>query len=94
MRSLHTLTGIMGKIAHASTTQTSGIEQVNHAVAEMDKVTQQNASLAEQVSSAGRSMASGASGLRDSVAVFRIGDAQEADAATHGVAAVSKTHCR
>ena len=94
MRSLHTLTGIMGKIAHASTTQTSGIAQVNHAVAEMDKVTQQNASLAEQVSSARRSMASGASGLRDPVAVFRIGDAQEADAATHGVAAVSKTHCR
>ncbi len=84
MRSVHTLTGIMGKIAQASTTQTSGIEQVNHAVAEMDKVTQQNAALVEQVSTAARSMASGASGLRDSVAVFRIGDAQEADAAMHG----------
>ncbi|MFL9858268.1 methyl-accepting chemotaxis protein [Paraburkholderia madseniana] len=84
MRSVHQLTGIMGKIAHASTTQTAGIEQVNHAVAEMDKVTQQNAALVEQVSTAARSMASRASGLRDTVAIFRIGDTHEVDASMHG----------
>ena len=39
-------------MASASREQATGIEQVTHAVSEMDKVTQQNAASAEESSSA------------------------------------------
>ena len=42
---------LIGEIAAASKEQAQGIEQVNHAVADMDKVTQQNAAGAEETSS-------------------------------------------
>ena len=43
---------IVGEIAAASSEQAQGIEQVNIAVTEMDKVTQQNAATAEESASA------------------------------------------
>ena len=43
---------LVGEIAAASTEQAQGIEQVNIAVTEMDKVTQQNAATAEESASA------------------------------------------
>ena len=43
---------LVGRIAAAAREQASGYEQVGHAVAEMDKVIQQNAASAEQSSSA------------------------------------------
>ena len=46
----------MGEIAAASSEQATGIEQVNKAVAEMDKVTQQNAASAEESASASEEM--------------------------------------
>jgi methyl-accepting chemotaxis protein len=42
------VTDIMGEIASASSEQSTGIEQVNVAVTQMDEVTQQNAALVEQ----------------------------------------------
>ena len=47
---------IVAEIAAASVEQSSGIEQVNQAVMQMDKMTQQNAALAEQASAASVSM--------------------------------------
>ncbi|PUW88009.1 methyl-accepting chemotaxis protein, partial [Cronobacter sakazakii] len=46
------LTDIMLEIAAASDEQRQGIEQVAQAIAEMDNVTQQNASLVEEASAA------------------------------------------
>ncbi|ATH16059.1 chemotaxis protein [Delftia acidovorans] len=46
------ITGIVTEIASASREQSSGIEQVGHAVTDMDRVTQQNAALVEQSSAA------------------------------------------
>ena len=46
----------MAEIAAASKEQAQGIEQVNTAVAEMDKVTQQNAANAEESASAAEEM--------------------------------------
>ena len=46
----------MGEIAAASQEQAQGIEQVNTAVAEMDKVTQQNAANAEESACASEEM--------------------------------------
>lgn len=47
---------LIGEIAAASNEQAQGIEQVNTAVAEMDKVTQQNAANAEESASASEEM--------------------------------------
>jgi len=47
---------LVGEIAAASTEQAQGIEQVNRAVVEMDKVVQQNAAGAEESASASQEM--------------------------------------
>lgn len=47
---------IMSEITAASQEQSEGIEQVNHAIAQMDEMTQQNAALVEQASAAAESM--------------------------------------
>ncbi len=47
---------LIGEIAAASSEQAKGIEQVNIAVSEMDKVTQQNAATAEESASASEEM--------------------------------------
>jgi hypothetical protein len=46
------VTELIEEISNASAEQTKGIEKVNQAVAEMDKVTQDNAANAEQSASA------------------------------------------
>jgi methyl-accepting chemotaxis protein len=43
------VTDIMSEISAASNEQSTGIEQVNQAVTQMDEVTQQNAALVEEV---------------------------------------------
>ncbi|MDF3884967.1 chemotaxis protein, partial [Cupriavidus basilensis] len=63
---------IMGEISAASAEQSSGIEQVNQAVAQMDEVTQQNAALVEQAAAAAGSLEDQATRLRDAVATFRV----------------------
>ena len=78
VRSVHELTDIMGKIAQASAAQKSDIEQVNRAVAAMDEATQRNAALVEQVAGAAQTLAGGASGLRESVAVFKVSGTYDA----------------
>ncbi|QDY41735.1 methyl-accepting chemotaxis protein [Candidatus Pantoea soli] len=66
------VTDIMGEIASASDEQSRGIDQVGEAVTEMDRVTQQNASLVEESAAAAASLEEQASRLSQSVAVFRI----------------------
>ena len=66
------VTDIMGEIASASDEQSRGIDQVGQAVTEMDRVTQQNASLVEESAAAAASLESQASRLSQSVAVFKI----------------------
>ncbi|EJL82323.1 chemotaxis protein [Pantoea sp. RIT-PI-b] len=66
------VTDIMGEIASASDEQSRGIDQVGQAVTEMDRVTQQNASLVEESAAAAASLEEQASRLSQSVSVFRI----------------------
>jgi methyl-accepting chemotaxis protein len=49
---IHKVTELIGEISNASAEQTNGIERVNQAVAEMDRVTQDNAANAEESASA------------------------------------------
>ena len=70
--SVQRVTDIMGEITSASHEQTSGIEQINRAVAEMDLVTQQNAALVEESTAAAQSMQQQTSDLSQMVSVFRL----------------------
>jgi methyl-accepting chemotaxis protein len=63
---------IMTEIAAASHEQSSGIEQINKAITQMDTVVQMNASLVEEATAAATSMAGQATGLARAVAQFRI----------------------
>jgi hypothetical protein len=56
----------------ASQEQTSGIEQINHAVTQMDEVTQQNAALVEEAAAAAASLEEQAQVLTQIVSVFKI----------------------
>jgi methyl-accepting chemotaxis protein len=87
VQSVHELTDIMGKIALATAAQKSDIEQVNRAVANMDEATQRNASLVEQVAAAAQTLAGGASGLRESVAVFTVAGMHSDEPDSFGITA-------
>jgi len=72
IQSIRRVNDIMSEIAAASSEQSTGIEQVNRAVSQMDEVTQQNAALVEQAAAAAASLDQQADRLRDTVAVFRL----------------------
>ncbi|MDY1037702.1 methyl-accepting chemotaxis protein [Lelliottia sp. CFBP8978] len=75
------VTDIMGEIASASDEQSRGIDQVGQAVAEMDRVTQQNASLVEESAAAAAALEDQAARLNEAVAVFKITRGQAVKAA-------------
>ncbi len=58
---------LVGEIAGASREQRQGIQQINTAVSEMDKVTQSNAASAEETASSALELNSQAENLRESV---------------------------
>ncbi|EPF6159088.1 methyl-accepting chemotaxis protein [Citrobacter sedlakii] len=66
------VTDIMLEIAAASDEQSRGIVQVSQAISEMDKVTQQNASLVEEASAAAASLEEQAARLTEAVGAFRL----------------------
>jgi len=72
------VSAIMSEIAEAATEQSTGIDQVNLAVAQMDEVTQQNAALVEQAAAAASSLEEQARRLTTAVAVFRTDSGQAA----------------
>ncbi|MGO4580895.1 methyl-accepting chemotaxis protein [Cupriavidus sp. 2TAF22] len=74
------VTDIMNEISAASQEQTSGIEQVNQAVTQMDEVTQQNAALVEQAAAAAGALEEQAQKLDGVVSVFRLSGGQAAAA--------------
>jgi methyl-accepting chemotaxis protein len=86
--SIQRVTGIMGDISSASDEQTRGIEQINHAIAQMDQVTQQNAALVEEAAAAAASMQSQTSSLAELVSVFKL-DEQHMEYATEQAPAVA-----
>jgi methyl-accepting chemotaxis protein len=73
---------IMSEIAAASAEQSSGIEQVNIAITQMDEVTQQNAALVEEAAAASSSMQDQAANLARTVAVFKIAHGAQASGAS------------
>jgi methyl-accepting chemotaxis protein len=63
---------IMTEISAASMEQTSGIEQVNQAIAQMDDVTQQNAALVEQAAASAESLEEQTQNLSVTMSHFKL----------------------
>lgn len=67
------ITGLVGEIAVNANIQADGLAQVNTAVGEMDRVTQQNAAMVEEATAAARSLADEARELNTVVGRFQMG---------------------
>jgi len=72
--SVKRVTDIMAEISAASAEQSTGIEQVNQTITQMDETTQQNAALVEEATAAARSMEDQAQQLAEAVGRFKIAD--------------------
>ena len=66
--------GMIAEVNNAAAEQTSGIEQINQAVAQMDEMTQQNAALVEEASAASEAMSEQASSMNRLIGFFKVGD--------------------
>jgi methyl-accepting chemotaxis protein len=70
--SVKKVSDIVAEIAAASREQSSGIEQVNRAVMQMDELTQQNAALVEQATASSQAMADQARELNEMMNRYRV----------------------
>jgi methyl-accepting chemotaxis protein len=86
---------LVGEIAAASQEQAQGIDQVNTAMAQMDKVTQQNAANAEEAASASEELSAQAeqmNGVVDELAKLVGGSTQNTTVASPAGPRPSKQH--
>jgi methyl-accepting chemotaxis protein len=74
--SIRRVTDMMGEISSASNEQSLGVAQVGEAVAHMDRATQQNAALVEQIAAAASSLKSQSAELVSTVSIFKLDGAQ------------------
>ena len=70
--SVKKVSDIVAEIAAASREQSSGIEQVNRAVMQMDELTQQNGTLVEEARAASRTLAEQAGNLSNMMERYRV----------------------
>jgi len=70
--SVKNVTDIVGEIAIASNEQSTGIEEINKAINQMDEVTQQNAALVQEASSAAYSLNEQAERLSQAISIFKV----------------------
>lgn len=81
------VTDIMGEISAASTEQSSGIEQINRAVTQMDGVTQQNAALVEQAARSASELHDQVAQASSAVAVYKLSGSRIIDVTSKPVPA-------
>jgi methyl-accepting chemotaxis protein len=81
-------------IADSAQSQALRLQQVNHAVGDMDKMTQQNAAMVEESNAAARSLADEASELARLVQTFETGSSHAARAATPTRTALARPSVR
>ena len=67
---------LVSEIAAGAQEQSTGLHEVNTAVNDMDRVTQQNAAMVEETTAASHTLAHEARLLAESVARFDIGDSK------------------
>ncbi|WP_298193668.1 HAMP domain-containing methyl-accepting chemotaxis protein [Novosphingobium sp.] len=74
VRRIGEISALTGSIAGSATRQAASLSQINAAMGEMDRMTQQNAAMVEESSAATRSLAAEAVRLNELVATFRTRD--------------------
>jgi methyl-accepting chemotaxis protein len=84
---VQTVSSVIGEIATASAEQSSGVEEIGKAIAQLEKVTQQNAGLVEGATAATLSFEKEAQRLKYAVSAFKL---DHADAREKAVALVEK----
>ncbi|MFZ6753284.1 methyl-accepting chemotaxis protein [Undibacterium sp. Dicai25W] len=72
VQSVRHVTDVMSEISASNQEQTSGIDQISHAIMQMDQVTQQNAALVEEAAAASASLEDHANKLLQAMSVFQI----------------------
>ena len=75
--SVRRVADLIGEITAAASEQREGFSQVNHAVSNLDQMTQQNAALVEESSAAAKAMSEQAKRLLDVVSVFDVGHSRQ-----------------
>lgn len=86
--SVKRVSDIISEITAAGQEQTTGIEQVNQAIIQMDSVTQQNSALVEQAAAAAATLQEQSANLVQVVSVFKL--SQEAYSAPKAAKSVSR----
>jgi methyl-accepting chemotaxis protein len=74
VESIKQVAAIVSDIANASIEQSTGIEQVNRALNQMDEVTQQNSALVEENAATAKTLEQQAKAMDERVAFFRVED--------------------
>lgn len=90
VNSVKRVTDIVAEIAAASKEQLTGIEQVNKAVSQMDRITQSNAAQTEEMSGTADSLLSHARQLSDLVLRFKLSGGGQVE--SHSRASYSSQH--
>lgn len=75
--SIKRVNDIMSEIAAASAEQSDGIDEINRAVAQMDEVTQQNASLVEEAAAAAESLQDQSDKLAERMSSFQLSEEKQ-----------------
>jgi methyl-accepting chemotaxis protein len=71
VQSVQRVSTVIADIASASNEQTSGIEQINQVMTQLDEITQRNSALVEEASAATESLRREADGLTQAMLVFK-----------------------
>jgi methyl-accepting chemotaxis protein len=78
---VHEVSTLIGEIDEASGQQASGLDQINVSVTQLDRNTQQNATMVKQATAAAEAMREQTRGLLSSVSVFRVAGQAEREGA-------------
>jgi methyl-accepting chemotaxis protein len=84
--SINKVSEIVSEIASASGEQSTGIDQINKALSQMDEVTQQNSALVEQNAASAKTLEQQSTAMHERVSYFQVDDGK-AVVAPHVVAA-------
>ncbi|MFZ6847519.1 methyl-accepting chemotaxis protein [Undibacterium sp. RuRC25W] len=80
--SVRKVTAVIGEITTASQEQTTGINQIHHAITQMDDATQQNAALVEEAAAASQALNEQAIALANLVGSFKVNNTWEGSSTT------------
>ena len=68
---------IVGEIASASAEQSTGIDQISTALAQMDEITQQNSALVEENAASVKTLEQQSQSMDEQISVFKLGTLAE-----------------